>query len=171
MQEARRVPNRVMEDLPDPGTARQVVPGVLWVRMPLPFALNHINVWLLEGEDGWTIVDTGIRSTRTKDYWERIFRESLDAKPVVRIIATHFHPDHVGLAGWLVDRWQAEFCASLTEWLFGRMLSLESPEAMVRTSLAFYRRAGLDEAALAIMAERGNSYARASRPCPPGCAA
>ncbi|WP_247881294.1 MBL fold metallo-hydrolase [Skermanella sp. TT6] len=166
MQEARSVPIEAMDGFPEPGTVRRVAPGILWVRMPLPFALNHINIWLLEAEDGWTIVDTGIGSNRTKDCWERIFRESLAGKPVVRIVATHFHPDHVGLAGWLVDRWQAEFCASLTEWLFGRMLSLESPEAMVRTSLAFYRRAGLDEAALAVMAERGNSYAKGVTPLP-----
>jgi glyoxylase-like metal-dependent hydrolase (beta-lactamase superfamily II) len=128
--------------------------------MPLPFALNHINIWLLEDDAGWTIVDTGVGSGKTKELWERIFAEHLGGKPVIRVIATHFHPDHIGLAGWLTERWNAQFHASLTEWLFGRMLSLETPEAMVATSLAFYREAGLDEAALAVMAERGNAYAK-----------
>jgi len=111
--------------LPEAGTAREVAPGILWVRMPLPFALNHINLWLLEDTNGWTIVDTGLGSNRTKEYWERIFETVLGDKPVTRVIATHFHPDHMGLVGWLVERWGAEFCTSQTEWLFGRMLSLE----------------------------------------------
>jgi glyoxylase-like metal-dependent hydrolase (beta-lactamase superfamily II) len=153
--------------MPEAGTAVTVAPGILWVRMPLPFALDHINIWLLEDDAGWTIVDTGIGSNRTREYWERIFAEALGAKPVIRVIATHFHPDHVGLASWLVERWGAEFCSSLTEWLFGRALSQEDPESMVRTALAFYRRAGLDEASLAVMAERGNAYARGVAAFPP----
>jgi glyoxylase-like metal-dependent hydrolase (beta-lactamase superfamily II) len=153
--------------MPEAGTAVTVAPGILWVRMPLPFALDHINIWLLEDDAGWTIVDTGIGSNRTREYWERIFAEALGAKPVIRVIATHFHPDHVGLASWLVERWGAEFCSSLTEWLFGRALSQEDPESMVRTALAFYRRAGLDEASLAVMAERGNAYARGVAALPP----
>jgi glyoxylase-like metal-dependent hydrolase (beta-lactamase superfamily II) len=153
--------------MPEAGTAVTVAPGILWVRMPLPFALDHINIWLLEDDAGWTIVDTGIGSNRTREYWERIFAEALGAKPVIRVIATHFHPDHVGLASWLVERWGAEFCSSLTEWLFGRALSQEDPESMVRTALAFYRRAGLDEASLAVMAERGNAYAQGVAALPP----
>ncbi len=153
--------------MPEAGTAVTVAPGILWVRMPLPFALDHINIWLLEDDAGWTIVDTGIGSNRTREYWERIFAEALGAKPVIRVIATHFHPDHVGLASWLVERWGAEFCSSLTEWLFGRALSQEDPESMVRTALAFYRRAGLDETSLAVMAERGNAYARGVAAFPP----
>jgi len=153
--------------MPEAGTAVTVAPGILWVRMPLPFALDHINIWLLEDDAGWTIVDTGIGSNRTRDHWERIFATSLGGKPVIRVIATHFHPDHVGLATWLVERWDAEFCSSLTEWLLGRALSQEDPEAMVRTGLAFYRRAGLDDASLGVLAERGNAYARGVDSLPP----
>jgi glyoxylase-like metal-dependent hydrolase (beta-lactamase superfamily II) len=153
--------------MPEAGTAVTVAPGILWVRMPLPFALDHINIWLLEDDAGWTIVDTGIGSNRTRDHWERIFATSLGGKPVIRVIATHFHPDHVGLATWLVERWDAEFCSSLAEWLLGRALSQEDPEAMVRTGLAFYRRAGLDDASLGVLAERGNAYARGVDSLPP----
>jgi glyoxylase-like metal-dependent hydrolase (beta-lactamase superfamily II) len=135
--------------------------------MPLPFALNHINLWLLEDDEGWTIVDTGLGSNRTKEYWEQIFQTALGGKPVTRVITTHFHPDHMGLAGWLVERWGAEFCASQSEWLFGRMLSLESDERYLGTMDAFYRRAGLDDTALAVMAERGNAYARGVTAIPP----
>ena len=153
--------------MPEAGSAVTVAPGILWVRMPLPFALDHINIWLLEDDAGWTIVDTGIGSNRTREYWERIFASALGGKPVIRVIATHFHPDHVGLATWLVERWDAEFCSSLTEWLLGRALSQEDPESMVSTGLAFYRRAGLDDASLAVLAERGNAYARGVESLPP----
>jgi len=153
--------------MPEAGIAATVAPGILWVRMPLPFALDHINIWLLEDDAGWTIVDTGIGSNRTKDYWERIFSSALRGKPIIRVIATHFHPDHVGLATWLVERWNAEFCSSLTEWLLGRALSQEDPEEMVGTGLAFYRRAGMDDASLGILAERGNAYARGVASLPP----
>jgi glyoxylase-like metal-dependent hydrolase (beta-lactamase superfamily II) len=166
----RHDPHPLLPDsdaIPEAGTAVTVAPGILWVRMPLPFALDHINIWLLEDDAGWTIVDTGIGSNRTKDYWERIFVSALGGKPVIRVIGTHFHPDHVGLASWLVERWDAEFCSSLTEWLYGRSLSQEDPESMVRTGLAFYRRAGLDEVSLSVMAERGNAYAQGMTALPP----
>jgi glyoxylase-like metal-dependent hydrolase (beta-lactamase superfamily II) len=154
-------------DLPEAGRTVTVAPGILWVRMPLPFALNHINIWLLEDDAGWTVVDTGIGSNRTRDYWEQVFASALGGKPIVRVVATHFHPDHIGLAAWLVERWDAEFCASLTEWLLGRALSQENPETMVRNGLAFYRRAGLDDASLGVLAERGNAYARGVDSLPP----
>ena len=86
-------------DVPEPGTIKNVAPGVYWLRMPLPFQLNHINLWLVEEKDSWTIVDTGINTPETRELWEKIFAEKLSGKPVKRVIATHLHPDHVGLAG------------------------------------------------------------------------
>ena len=89
--------------------ALEVAPGVRWLRMPLPFQLNHINLWLIEEKDGWTIVDTGINSQDTRTLWEKIFAEKLGGKPVVRVIGTHLHPDHIGLAGWLSNQYKLEF--------------------------------------------------------------
>ena len=86
---------------PEPGVAREIAPGVHWVRMPLPFALQWINLWLLEDGDGWTIVDTGIAMEVTREHWRAIFEAKLDGKPVKRVICTHMHPDHMGLAGWI----------------------------------------------------------------------
>ena len=83
--------------------------GVRWLRMPLPFALNHINLWLIEDGAGSAIVDTGISSEETKALWERLFAEALDGRPVTRLICTHYHPDHIGLAGWLTERLGVEF--------------------------------------------------------------
>ena len=101
------------EALPEPGTMIEVAPGVRWLRMALPFQLNHINLWLLrdalDGPDGpiqgWTIVDCGISNDATRAAWEQIFANELDGLPVLRVIVTHMHPDHIGLAHWLTERW------------------------------------------------------------------
>jgi glyoxylase-like metal-dependent hydrolase (beta-lactamase superfamily II) len=90
--------------LPEPGKTIEVAPGVHWLRMPLPFALNHINLWLLEDGDGWVIVDTGYGVERTWELWEQLFSEKLAGKPVNKIIVTHHHPDHIGSACWLQKR-------------------------------------------------------------------
>ena len=104
-------------DVPEPGDIKNVAPGIYWLRMPLPFQLNHINLWLVEDKDGWTIVDCGINSQATRDLWEKIFSEKLSGKPVTRVIATHLHPDHVGLAGWLCERWDAPLWMTLGEYM------------------------------------------------------
>ncbi|HEV7371154.1 MBL fold metallo-hydrolase [Arenibaculum sp.] len=148
-------------DPPVPGEAAEIADGVLWVRMPLPFALDHINVWLLEDEAGWTIVDTGIGGGRTRALWERLFAGAMKGNPVTRVVATHFHPDHVGLAGWLAERWQAPLFASLTEWLFGRVLCMEASAGSRTQAEAFYRAAGLDADLAHALTSRGNGYAQA----------
>ena len=98
--------------LPAPGGVLDVAPGVRWVRMGLPFALDHINLWLLrdeiDGKQGWTIVDSGITNDATKANWEAVFADHLDGLPVLRLIVTHFHPDHIGLAHWLTERWSGQ---------------------------------------------------------------
>jgi glyoxylase-like metal-dependent hydrolase (beta-lactamase superfamily II) len=96
-------------DTPAPGCKREVAPGVFWLRMPLPFALDHINLWLLrdadEGLEGWTVVDCGVANDATRTAWETIFAGELEGMPVLRVIVTHMHPDHIGLAHWLTERW------------------------------------------------------------------
>jgi glyoxylase-like metal-dependent hydrolase (beta-lactamase superfamily II) len=90
----------------------EVAPGVRWLRMPLPFQLNHINLWLLrdelDGRDGWTIVDCGIDNSATRDAWQTVFSRELQDLPVLRVIVTHMHPDHVGLAHWLTQHWSTD---------------------------------------------------------------
>ena len=92
---------------PAPGEVYSIAPGILWLRMRLPFALDHINLWLIEHRPGWTAVDNGFSLTETQDAWQRIFAEHLGGRPITRVIVTHFHPDHIGMAGWLTERWQA----------------------------------------------------------------
>src|SRR5438067_9295332 len=108
---------------PPPGETLAIAPGIHWLRMPLPFALDHINLWLLEDGPGWTIVDTGYAMARTKELWERVLAEQLGGLPVTRVIVTHYHPDHIGLAGWLTEHWQAPLWVTEKEWLFAGVVS------------------------------------------------
>jgi glyoxylase-like metal-dependent hydrolase (beta-lactamase superfamily II) len=97
------------DTIPALGRTLEVAAGVRWVRMQLPFALDHINLWLLrdrlDGREGWTIVDCGITNDATRQAWEEVFTQQLEGLPVLRVIVTHMHPDHVGLAHWLTERW------------------------------------------------------------------
>jgi glyoxylase-like metal-dependent hydrolase (beta-lactamase superfamily II) len=144
---------------PLPGETLAIAPGVQWLRMPLPFALDHINLWLLEDGPGWTIVDTGYAMARTKQLWEQVFVERLGGLPVTRIVVTHYHPDHIGLADWLSRRWQAQLWITEKEWLSARVMSQEADDfAPMRRRFA--HRAGLDGAAAELFSERENSYRR-----------
>jgi glyoxylase-like metal-dependent hydrolase (beta-lactamase superfamily II) len=144
---------------PGAGETLRIAPGVEWVRMPLPFALDHINLWLLEDGAGWAIVDTGYAMAETTGRWERIFAERLNGSPVTRIIATHHHPDHIGLAGWLAERWQVPLWTTEKEWLFARVLT-RSADDSAELRRGFARRAGLDEAASELFAEHHQGYRR-----------
>jgi glyoxylase-like metal-dependent hydrolase (beta-lactamase superfamily II) len=100
---------------PRPGSAVPVAEGLLWLRLPLPFELNHINVWLLDDGDGWTLVDTGLAVDASKAAWARLEAEALGSRALKRIFLTHNHPDHMGLAAWLALRhgaavWASEKC-------------------------------------------------------------
>ncbi|ANN75785.1 MBL fold metallo-hydrolase [Bordetella flabilis] len=112
---------------PEPGSTREVAAGVRWIRMPLPFALDHINLWLLrdeiDGRQGWTVVDTGISRDEVKTLWERIFEEALDGLPVLRLLVTHMHPDHIGLADWICRRWNAPLWMTMTDYTLASLWS------------------------------------------------
>ncbi len=151
---------------PGPGEVLPIAPGVHWLRMPLPFALDHINLWLLEDGPGWTIVDCGYATPETRILWEQIFTRHLDGRPVGRVIVTHYHPDHVGLAGWLTERWQVPLSMTEKEWLHARVMSRESDD-FLSLRRDFARRAGLDEAAGEVFAEHGKGYRRGVPSVPP----
>lgn len=109
------------DQLPEPGYSIEIRPGVHWLRMPLPFALDHINLWLLkdeiDGQQGWTIVDCGIARDEVKALWESVFEQVLEGLPVLRVIVTHMHPDHIGLAHWLCERWDVPLYMSMTDYM------------------------------------------------------
>lgn len=145
---------------PENGTPVEIAPGILWLRLPLPFALDHVNVWLLEDGPGWLVIDTGVADDVTRAIWESVVGSSLLGRPVTRLLATHFHPDHVGLAGWLVERTGAELLMARTEWLTARMLALDDTEAFVAANETYYRRAGIDPDLAARLCARRNPYRR-----------
>lgn len=99
----------------DHGRHLEVVPGIHWIRMPLPFALDHVNLWLLEDGDGWTVVDTGYNDDRSREIWRKALSD-IEASPT-RVICTHYHPDHLGLAGWFAEEFAAPLWMTYTEWL------------------------------------------------------
>jgi glyoxylase-like metal-dependent hydrolase (beta-lactamase superfamily II) len=136
----------------------EVAPGVLWVRLALPFALDHINVWLLADGPGWTLVDTGVGNDATRAAWERLEREVLRRRPIRRIVATHYHPDHVGCAAWLAERHGAELWCSRAEWLSARLYATQRLSEGRAEFRRFYRSAGVPLPALPPLVEQARSY-------------
>jgi len=132
------------EDPPAPGEAIEVADGILWIRIPLPMALDHVNCYAFDDGDGWTVIDTGLDTKKTRAIWDAIIAEHFGGKPVTRLIVTHHHPDHVGLAGWFQDTHGAELLMTRTAWLMARMLSLDVQEKPSPETLAFWRGAGMD---------------------------
>ena len=160
------------DTLPEAGKTMEIAPGVLWVRMGLPFALNHINLWLLEDEietdtgrvHGWTVVDCGISSDTTRDTWEVLLGDvnnHLRGLPIVRVIVTHCHPDHVGLADFLCSRWKVSLWMTAGEYAFARMMSASLPGADGTAMFPHFRKHGLtDPAMLEQIQERKTHYTR-----------
>lgn len=130
---------------PAEGETVEVAPGILWLRLPLPMKLDHINVFALDEGDGWTLIDTGFASRRGRTIWEQAMAGPLGGRPVRRVLVTHHHPDHIGLAGWFQQR-GAELLTTRTAWLLARMLTLDVEEVPKPESLAFLRAAGMPAA-------------------------
>jgi glyoxylase-like metal-dependent hydrolase (beta-lactamase superfamily II) len=144
-----------------------VADGILWVRTALPFALDHINLWLIDDGDGWAVIDTGVGNAATKALWEGLLAGPLAGRPVRRLIVTHFHPDHIGQAGWLVEATGAEALMTRTEWLTAKALFHDDSPGFVDAGERLDRLAGLNEALTRERRGRGNLYRRGVRPPPP----
>ena len=154
---------------PEHGQAIEVATGVLWIRLPLPMALDHVNVYALDDGDSWSIVDTGVYSKRSVALWEDVIAGPLQGKPVGRVILTHHHPDHVGMAGWLMDRFGAELVATRTSWLMARMLILDEEDRPTPQALALWRAAGMDRRIFDLRKEtRPFNFADVCHPLPVG---
>lgn len=130
------------ETPPAEGQAITVAPGILWMRLPLPMKLDHVNVYALEDDDGWTIVDTGFDTARTREIWTGLLAGPLQGRPVIRVIGTHHHPDHIGLAGWFMGM-GADLWISRTAWLMARMLVLDVQDRASPQAVQFWRQAGM----------------------------
>ena len=160
---------------PEPGEVLMLADGVGWTRSPVPGSLNHINLWLLDdGEPGSgsaaggvAIVDSGLDIPPARDAWETVFAGPLAGRTVTRTIVTHYHPDHLGLAGWLIERFGVRLWMTRGEWLFARMLTTDIRDAPPAEAIAYWRAAGWSEARIAAEAEKGwGRYASVVSPVP-----
>jgi glyoxylase-like metal-dependent hydrolase (beta-lactamase superfamily II) len=145
---------------PPPGETREVAPGVHWLRMPLPYALDHINLWLLEDGDRLVIVDCGLGDAPTRELWQRIFDGFFAGRAGTRVIATHLHPDHAGNAGWLTQRFDAPLWMSQADFLMAHAWRDDAAGYSVEAMVAHLARNGLAGERLEGLASRGNNYAR-----------
>ncbi len=154
---------------PAPGAAIEVADRILWARLPLPMKLDHVNVFALDDGDHWTIVDTGFNSKTTRRIWADLLAGPLSGKPVGRVVVTHHHPDHIGLAGWFQAEHGAELVTTRTAWLFARMLQLDEQAVPSPETIAFWQSAGMDPAILeARKTERPFNFADVVAPLPLG---
>ncbi len=128
--------------LPAPGQMIEVAPGVRWQRMPLPLALNHINLWAIEDDEGWTLVDTGMHTPQTAATWETILAGPLGGRAVPRVVCTHMHPDHVGMAGWLTRRFDCPLWMTRLEYVTCKMLVADTGREAPADAVRFYKAAG-----------------------------
>jgi glyoxylase-like metal-dependent hydrolase (beta-lactamase superfamily II) len=151
---------KLFDAAPEYGEPVALDEGLWWLRLQLPFALNHVNLVLAEDDDGWTLVDTGLGDLPTRAVWDAVLSGLLGGRPVRRVLVTHFHPDHAGQAGWLCARSGAELSMSRSEWLTCRALALDDSDGYVAASEQAYRRAGLGEALVERQRQRRNPYRR-----------
>lgn len=133
---------------PEVGQTLEVAPGVVWMRLSLPMALNHINVWGLEDQDGWAVVDTGMRNEETLAAWRGLFARTAETRPLTRVFVTHMHPDHVGMAGWLTRKFDCRLWMTRQEYLNCRVLAADTGREAPDDAIVFFRRAGWSDAAI-----------------------
>jgi glyoxylase-like metal-dependent hydrolase (beta-lactamase superfamily II) len=153
---------------PAPGTATEVADGILWLRLPLPMRLDHVNLYALDEGDHWTVVDTGMDIASNREGWEALLAGPLRGRPVGRVVLTHHHPDHVGLFGWFAAR-GAEVWATRLGWTLARMLQLDHHEVPPPAQVEFRRRAGMPAEMLEKFAsERPFNFSMCTAPIPLG---
>src|ERR1700754_3099680 len=146
------------ETPPQPDEMIEVAPGLVWVRLELPFRLNHVNVYLIADGDGWTMVDTGIGNEATIAAWTVLFEGPLKSFKITRLIVTHAHPDHVGLAGWIVERFGCALHMSQVEYLQSAYHQHRGSEERKLAQRLFFRRHGMDETITDQLLGRGQDY-------------
>ncbi|HEY1361820.1 MAG TPA: MBL fold metallo-hydrolase [Xanthobacteraceae bacterium] len=145
---------------PAPGQTLEVAPGLLWLRLALPFRLDHVNVYLVEDAGGWAVIDTGIDDAATRTAWEALLKGLLARVAITRILVTHYHPDHIGLAGWLCERFGLPLLISQTEYLVSLAIHLDPGALNSEPYRSFYRSHGLDADTTERLLTNGHRYLR-----------
>lgn len=153
-------------DPPRAGAALEVASGVLWLRMPLPFTLAHINLWAVRDGDAWAVFDTGLQTDETASAWCRLFAGALDNRRLARVFVTHMHPDHIGMAGWLTRRFDCRLWITRLEYLSCRVLVADTGRHAPDEGIRFYRRAGWDDEAIEHYRRRFGHFGKMTYPLP-----
>ena len=156
-----------VEEPPAPGEVIEMAPGILWARVPLPFRLDHINIYLIDDGDGWAILDTGIGNEATRALWAAMAEGALAGRAFTRLIVTHHHPDHIGLAGWLCERFDLPLLTSETSYLLCQNVSLSPGALDAKPYREFYLRHGLEAASTQRVATQGHAYLKMVSGLPP----
>jgi glyoxylase-like metal-dependent hydrolase (beta-lactamase superfamily II) len=161
---------RLQFPLPHPpanGEFAEIAPGILWLRVPLPFRLNHINIYLIDDGDGWAVLDTGIANTSTQEIWQALATGPLAGRKLTRVIVTHYHPDHIGLAGWLAERFGLPLLTTQTTYLQCLTISLRPGALDAKVYRDFYLQNGLNQESTALVTTQGHNYLKMVAPLPP----
>jgi glyoxylase-like metal-dependent hydrolase (beta-lactamase superfamily II) len=145
---------------PAPGTLTQIAPGVLWFRLPLPYRLDHVNIYLIEDAGGWAVLDTGLATADCRAAWDTILAGPLAGQRLTQMIVTHYHPDHVGLAGWLASRFGLKLSMPRPEYLYSLALQYAPGDLGAVAFRPFYRRHGLSPEVTELVLGRGHEYLR-----------
>lgn len=150
------------QDIPTPGEVRPILPGLFRARMPLPFPPGHVNVWFFEHDGGFLAVDTSVAGRSSRELWDQVLAHpNLGGKPLTGLLITHFHPDHIGLCGWLCERFGVLPTMTRIEWLQARSLWFDSGPQMMAQQTGFYTRAGCAPEYISFVEQRGPLYQRA----------
>lgn len=153
-------------DPPDVGQVIEIAPGILWARLPLPYQLDHVNIYLIRDDGGWAVIDTGIQTPEARAAWVALLEGPLRGEPITKVIVTHFHPDHIGLAGWLCARFDAPLLTSLSTYTLSRATSLDRDEGAVTRYFDFYQSHGMTAETAGVVAILGQDYLRHVAPLP-----
>lgn len=144
------------EGTPEPGKKFTVCEGIDWIRMPLPFALDHVNCWLLGDPGSQVLIDTGVNDKNTRDNWQDLFHD-IGQWPE-HLLVTHFHPDHMGLAGWIGEKIAGELLGSDIE--INTAITLYGIESEDYESIyaKWYSCNGLPQSTCDAVRSNGNTY-------------
>lgn len=154
---------------PQPGDVTQIAEDIYWLRMSLPMkGLDHINLWFLKDNDSWVVIDTGIGSREAKSHWQKVFDEDMGGRPVNRVIVTHLHPDHCGLAGWICRQFGAPLLMTRGEYFLCRLMAADTGHPAPPASIEFYERAGFNDEQLELYRARFGGFGKAISKIPHG---
>ncbi|MGI9234018.1 MAG: MBL fold metallo-hydrolase [Woeseiaceae bacterium] len=154
------------ETRPDEGGTQSIAEGIVWLRMPLPFALKHINLWLLRDTGGWVIVDTGVDTRTSRGVWQQTFDGAMLGDPATHVVATHLHPDHVGCAGWLVHHFDVDLWMTRDEYMLCRILAADTGRNAPEEGIRFYAGAGFTSEQLESYKSRFGTFGQLVHPLP-----